>query len=239
MKKILLSLGLFSLILVGKSQTTVLNEVYTDPNLPGHQEFFELYNTSVGGAQNVDCYTFITYYEEGSGMNKKQGFYVLDLPNLSVAGKGWFVGAATNPFSTQNPLFQNIIPNFSWNDPNFRNGSTGGSLKKMEYNGSGYTDVLLPTDSVTDLLAKGTGTSGAVYVNLVFVNGAFNNGFLGGMTSGDLPPAVTSLPDLTVTMNTAFHACSTGWTIHFASVPTMESFGSTPGTDNGYARTSD
>src|SRR5438034_7690091 len=182
MKKILLSLGLFSLVLIGKSQTTVLNEIYTDPNLPGHQEFFELYNNSIGGSQNVDCYTYITYYEEGNGQNKKQGFYVLDLPNLSVAGKGWFVGAAMNPFSTQNAAYQNIVPNFSWNDPNFRNGSTGGSLKKMQYDGvSGYTNVLLSTDSVTNFLTQGTGTSGAVYVNLIYVNGAFNNGFLGGM----------------------------------------------------------
>jgi hypothetical protein len=239
MKKILLSLGLFSLVLVGKSQTTVLNEVYTDPNLnSGHSEFFELYNTSIGGAQNVDCYTIITYYEEGTGQNTKKGFYVMDLPNLSVAGKGWFVGAAHSPFSTQNMAFQNVIPNFSWNSPAFRNGTTGGSLSKYQWDGgTGYSQVLNPADSVEDFLSSGTGTSGVVYAVFVFVDGAFNNGFLGGMSSGTPPSSITSLPNLSIT---TLGPCSNGgFLFHPSLLPIMEFVGSTPGVDNGYARTSD
>jgi Secretion system C-terminal sorting domain len=240
MKKILLTMGLFSLVLIGRSQTTVLNEIYTDPNLNGgHSEFFELYNTSIGGSQNVDCYTVVTYYEEGTGSSTKSGFYVMDLPDLSVAGKGWFVGAAHSPFNTQNPLFQNVIPNFSWNAPSFRSGSTGGSLTKWEFDGAtSYIQKSIAADSVEDFLSAGTGTSGTVYAVFVFVNGAFNNGFLGGMSSGAVPPTISALPDLPVTMNTTFHPCG-NFIIHFNTLPIMEFKGSTPGTDNGYARTSD
>jgi hypothetical protein len=238
MKKILLSLGLFSLVMVGRSQT-ILNEVYTDPNLPGHQEFFELYNS--GGPENVDCYTLVTYYEYKVGSTVHQGFYVLDFPNLPVASGGWFVGAAKSPFSTQNPAYQNVVPDFSWNSPAFRNGSTGGSLTQWEYNGVGYTQLLSLSDSVTDVLAQAPGTSGKMYVNIVFVNGAYANGFLGGLTNGQLPSNVTSLPDLQVSMNTTFHACVTSpiFTIDFSTLPVMEYFGNVPGTDNGYARSSD
>ena len=63
MKKILLTLGLFGLVLVGKSQT-VLNEVYTDPG-SGNSEFIELYNSGAG-VQNLDCFTVLTYWQTGS-----------------------------------------------------------------------------------------------------------------------------------------------------------------------------
>src|SRR5262245_23322136 len=119
MKKILLSLMLVLSIAFANAQA-LLNELYTDPNTNGgHSEFFELYNIAPTGSadQNLDCYTLVTYYEEGNGGNAKKGFYVLDFPNLNVAAKSWFVGAAASPFSTQNPLFQNVIPNFSWNSP--------------------------------------------------------------------------------------------------------------------------
>jgi len=242
MKKILLTLmTVFSIVIVNAQ--ALLNEVYTDPGTSGgvqHSEFFELYNIApVGtGAQNLNCYTLVTYYEEGSGQNAKKGFYILDFPNLSVEARSWFVGAAAYPFSTQNPAFQNVRPDFSWNSPAFRNHSTGGGLYKMQYNGSGYTDVLLPADSVTDFLAQGSGSSGAIYAVMLFRDGQPENFFFGGMSSGTLPSNLSSLPNLNVTMQ----AGCPSFSINFGTLSTLmaaEFKGNTPGSDNGYARTSD
>ena len=89
---------------------TVLNEIYTEPG-SGKSEFFELYNTSTG-AQSVDCFTILTYWKTSTTV---RGWYVLDLPNLSVASQGFFVGAAASPFNVQSQT--NIAANFNWNAP--------------------------------------------------------------------------------------------------------------------------
>ena len=75
MKKILLTVGFFALVLVGRSQT-VLNEIYTDPgNQTLRGEFIELYNSStLPGGQSVDCFTIVTYYDHGG---TDRGWYVL------------------------------------------------------------------------------------------------------------------------------------------------------------------
>ena len=233
MKKILLILGLFSLVSVGRSQT-VLNELYTDPgNATLRGEFIELYNSStLPGGQNVDCFTIVTYYDNGG---TDRGWYVMDLPNLVVGPKSFFVAAAGDPFTTQNDPLPGIVPDFNWNDPNFRNGSTGGSLTKWQVSGTSYTDVsgTIPAD-FNDFLSGGGGED---YVVLVFVNGVFNNGFIGGSNSGLLSGStVVPLPgDLFVDMN---GACS-DFTIEFDQLGAMENVISQPGSDNGYARTSD
>ncbi len=235
MKKILLSLGLFSLVMVGKSQT-VLNELYTDP---GGQtlraEFIELYNSGAG-AQNVDCFTILTYYDNG-GQDK--GWYVMDLPNLNVAAKGYFVLAAGNPFTTQNTPLPGAVPNFNWNDPLFRNGSTGGSLKKFQINGGGYTDVTASIPATfNNFLSGGQGQD---YVVLVFVNGVFSNGFVGGKSTASLGATTATLSgNLNVDMNVS-GGCP-DFVVNFNNVSTneaLESVGSQPGSDNGYARVRD
>jgi hypothetical protein len=226
MKKILLAIGLVSLGLVGRSQT-VLNEIYTLPGNNKH-EFFELYNSSIVGAQSVDCFTIVTYWVDGSN----RGVYVMDLPNLQVGAKDFFVGAAANPFATQN--LSGVVPDFSWNDANFRNGSTGGSLKKYQLNVNGTTwdDVsgTIPAD-FNDFLFGGNGND---YFVLVFASGQLSNGFIGGSSSGALPVAITGLPVLAVDMN----GCA-DFNITFAGLGTVENVISQPGSDNGYARTSD
>jgi len=230
MKKILLSVGLFSLVIVGRSQT-VLNEIYTDPG-NGKSEFFELYNSStIPGGQNVDCFTILTYVNQGSN----EGWYVMDLPNLSVGPKSYFVGAAASPFSVQS--LSNVTPDFNWNNANFRNGSTGGSLifAKLNAARTAFTTTAV-ANPLDDFLAGGNGKD---YIVLVFVNGIFNNGFIGGQNSGSIPSYVANMPDLTVAMNTTFHACSNNFNIHFATLGALENVGSQPGSDNGYARTSD
>ncbi|MBD0285725.1 MAG: lamin tail domain-containing protein, partial [Flavisolibacter sp.] len=59
----------------------ILNEIYPIPG-NNRQEFFELYNMSGSNTPvSLDNYTLVTYFEEGN----KKGFYVLDLPNQTVA----------------------------------------------------------------------------------------------------------------------------------------------------------
>ncbi len=225
MKKILLTVGLFGLVAVGKAQT-VLNELYTLPNT-GKHEFIELYNSSVIATQSVDCFTILTYWKNST---TDRGWYVMDLPDLTVDAKDFFVLAAADPFNTQNLV--NVVPDFNWNDPNFRNGNTGGSLKKYSFNGTGYDDIsnTIPAN-FNDFLFGGNGNN---YYVLVFVNGQFSNGFIGGSNSGLLPAEISGLPDLNVVMN----GCA-NFPIDFSALGAMESVVSQPGTDNGYARTSD
>src|SRR6476620_6211964 len=103
----------------------VLNEIYANPSA-SNQEFFELYNASVDlNPISVDGYTLLSYFED----THEKGFYVLDLPNVLVANKGYFVGSSAIPFNYQGNT--NITrSNFNWNDPVFRSGATGGYLKK-------------------------------------------------------------------------------------------------------------
>ncbi|HEX7906180.1 MAG TPA: T9SS type A sorting domain-containing protein [Chitinophagaceae bacterium] len=233
MKKFLLSMGLlFSLVIVGKSQT-VLNEVYTDPGA-GKSEFFELYNSSVDPSfVNVNCWTVVTYYETGSGQNVKKGFYVLDMPNDSVGPKSFFTGAADSTFDVQSQT--GVLPDFNWNNPVFRSGSTGGYLKKYELNAAGtaYTEVAAPP-ALNDFFVTVNVT--AKYIILVFVDGALRNGFLGGSNSATLAAGIQNLPDLTITPN---GPCSGPFTVDFSTLGAMESVIAAGGSDNGYARSSD
>lgn len=227
MKKHLLILGSFFFAMAGKSQT-VLNEVYVEPG-GTHNEFFELYNSGFA-SQSVNCFTVVTYWE--SGANK--GVYVLDLPDLSIGPKGYFVGGAANPFSTQNG--SGLVPNFNWNDVNFRNGSTGGFLKKYQVNGASWTDVSGTIPATLNDLFPDVNNGGHTYTTLVFVNGVINNGFYGGGASGTLPAAITSMPNLPVTAGSL--GCS-DFLINFGAIGAVEFVNSSPGNDNGYARTSD
>jgi Secretion system C-terminal sorting domain len=227
MKKKLLILGSLFLAVAGKSQT-VLNEVYVEPG-GTHNEFFELYNSGFA-SQNVNCFTVVTYWE--SGANK--GVYVLDLPNMTIGPKGYFVGAASNPFATQNG--SGLVPNFNWNDVNFRNGSTEGYLKKYQVNGATWTDVTGSIPATLNDLFPDVNNGGHTYTTLVYVNGVINNGFYGGGSSGTLPAAITTMPNLPVTAGSV--SCS-NFIINFGGVGAVEFVNSSPGSDNGYARTSD
>ncbi len=231
MKKILLSLGLFSLVLVGKSQT-VLNEIYTDPG-NNKSEFFELYNSSTAvGGQSVDCFTILTYVNTGN--NGIEGWYVMDLPNLTIGPKGFFTGASASPFNTQS--LTGVTANFNWNSTSFRNGSTGGSLIFAQLNAArtAFSSVAVP-NPLDDFLAGGNGQP---YITLIFVNGVFSNGFIGGSNSGAIPSYVANMPTLSVSSNCG--GSIGNFNINFATaLQALENVVSQPGSDNGYARTSD
>ncbi|MGQ0738548.1 MAG: T9SS type A sorting domain-containing protein [Bacteroidota bacterium] len=233
MKKILLFTGLFSLVLVGRSQT-VLNETYSEPGA-GKSEFIELYN-SAGGDQNVDCFTILTYWS--SGANK--GWYVLDLPNHNIVSKGWYVISAASPFNVQSQT--GVVPNTNWNAASFRNSSTFGDLRKFQVSGAVYTDVT-PADgtAVTDLMVDGDFASSHNYLTLLFKNGIFINGFWGGGPTGTLPATITGMPDLPLTIiaDVANGCNGTAFTVDFSALGAVEFVNSSGGSDNGYARTSD
>ena len=106
------SLSICLLLSFQMQAQVVLNEIYADPSA-GNQEFFEFYNINTSNTPaSVDAYSIISYFEEGS----KKGFYVLDLPNLFVASKGYFVGSSSIPFNYQGNL-NATGSDFSWNDP--------------------------------------------------------------------------------------------------------------------------
>ncbi len=230
MKQILLSIFSLCLIISAKSQT-VLNEVYAEPG-GGNSEFIELYNNAIVGTEATDCFTILTYWS--SGANK--GWYALDLPAGVVASKGWYVLAAANPFNTQSTT--GSVANVNWNDPVFRSGATGGYLKKYQVASTTYTEINIntPVVAVADLSGQGDFANGQNYMTLLFKNGAMINGFWGGGPTGILPVGITGMPDL---MLTPAGVCGAAFTVDFSTLGAVENVNSSPGTNNGYARTSD
>ncbi|MCB0777444.1 MAG: T9SS type A sorting domain-containing protein [Chitinophagaceae bacterium] len=229
MKKFLLFVTIACSYQFGFGQT-VLNELYTEPG-NNNEEFIELYNSSTVGSQNVNCFTILTYWESGSN----KGWYVLDLPDATLGPKGFYVLASADPFTTQSTPNPGVSPNVNWNDANFRNGSTGGYLKKWQVSGGGYTDVSGTIPANLNDFMESHQFNGPTYITLVFVNGVFNNGFIGGGATGNLPASVAAMPDLPVDMA---GACS-DFTVDFSTLGAMEFVNASPGNDNGYARTSD
>jgi len=92
----------------------VLNELYTDPG-NGKSEFFELYNPSASAIPaSMDNYTLLCFFD----ISNQLGFYVMDLPNLTVTAKGYFVGSAALPFNYQG-ITNSTASDFSWNSAAF------------------------------------------------------------------------------------------------------------------------
>ncbi len=218
---------IFTLIVLAVTATfsnaqVVMNEVYTDPG-NNKSEFFEFYNTS-NVAQNMDNFTLVTYYEESGNV----GFYVMDLPNQTIAPNGYYVGASSNPFDVQG---QNNIPaDLNWNAI-----PAGGSLKKFQKNGATYTQVAVPAN-LNDFFVTVTG-NGASQSILVFNNGSLINGIFGGMSSSIIPANIKAMPPLFIDMSGA----SPDFLIDFSSYNNnqFEYITSVTGNDNGFARSND
>ena len=223
MKKILI-LCVLAVSATFLNAQVVLNEIYTDPG-NGKNEFFEFYNTSSDPVpQNMDNYTLVAYYEEPG----KTGFYVLDLPNQTVASKGYYVGSSANPFKVQGQ--SNVAANFVWNAI-----PAGGSLKKFERSGAIYTEVTIPAN-LNDLFVARSGT-GCIQHILVFQNGLLINGVFTGTNFATIPTYIKTMPPLFVDMSGA----SPDFTINFNSYNDnqFEYVNSAAGNDNGYMRLSD
>jgi hypothetical protein len=222
MKKLLLISVLVYSSLFSRSQA-VLNEIYPQPGASYH-EFFELYNEN-NSSENLDNYTIVTYYEEGVN----SGFYVLDLPNATMAAHGYYVGASRNPFDIQLQL--NQTANFSWNSI-----PAGGALSKWQRNGASYTSVAVPAD-LNDFMVRIIGGSDGVYHVFVYKNGILVNGIVGGINTTTLPGTIKSMPSLPVDMS----GSSPDFTINFNTISDseIEFIPNALGTNNGYYRSFD
>ena len=218
----------------------VLNEIYSFPS-PTNHEFFELYNTSTSqDPVSVDGYTLLCYFDDG----KDEGFYVMDLPNATMASKGYFVGSSQIPFNYQGNL-NSTASNFSWNDPVFRAGLTNGYLKRwvkstgnLLDNQPYYDEEAVPLN-FNDFFAKVKG-AGASFNTFVFREGIMVNSFLGGTGGSNIIPSyISSMPALN--MQVVKSSGNNNYTIDFSNYTTTEAENVIQdiGTDNGYMRTRD
>lgn len=246
MKKIFLLGSLVACAMAGNSQA-VLNEIYTTPG-SGKHEYFELYNSSTSNTDlNVNCFTVLTYYENSAA---DKGFFVIDLPDQTVASKGFYVGASANPFNYQATTGKPA--NVSWNDAAFL-AANGGSFKKWVIDATpgadadGNNNYDLGTISPADQNNIFREDCNSSYVVMVYQNGVMVNFFRGANSSSEIPAALKAMPNLFVDMNTG----CTDFTITFndlnnngnLTAADEDKLGEyvTPsdGTDNGYIRNRD
>lgn len=225
MKKILLSLCLFASVMVGKSQT-ILNELYVEPS-PTKSEFFELYYAgTLPIGDNVNCWTMVSYFDDAALGGR--GVYVMDLPNVSTGfSNRYIVGAATNPYTVQGNT-PNQTPNFNWNDMN----AIDGRITKWLLVSGVWQQSADTLNDVLDFFTN-KGSGGFNYSAMIFVNGQFNNGFLGG-TNSTTSTLITGLPYLPLT-HTNSNVCA-NFTIKWDSLGAFENVVSAAGQDNGYNR---
>ncbi len=229
MKKTLLLINFAVFVLVSRSQV-LFNEVYTDP-AASHNEFFELYNTSTSSSPiSLDDYTIVTYFESG----KSAGFYVMDLPNLSISPKGYFAGASDLPFDYQG-VKTSAAADFSWNSAAFT--SNNGYVKEwLLQPDNTYAEVALPAN-FNDFFYRRVGT-GATYSIFLYDKGALINSLIfgtGGAT--EVLPVIVAMPPLFVDMS----ASSPDFTIDFSTYSSIniETVMQDAGNDNGYYRIGD
>jgi hypothetical protein len=236
MKKILLLIAIINIVLVSRSQV-LFNEVYCEP-AAGNSEFFELYNAGTSSSpESLDNYTIVTYFETP----KEKGFFVMDLPNLTLAPKGYFVGASSIPFNYQG-VSNSTSADFSWNSAAFT--ANNGYVREWLFNPGGsiadgnpaYDTVALPVN-FNDFFFRRTG-AGPTYTTFLFKNGVLIDALVFG-TGGaaSVLPAIVGSPPLFVDMSGA----SPDFTINFGSLASqpLETTGQDAGTDNGYYRSAD
>jgi hypothetical protein len=236
-----IAIGMSILFSASTNAQVVLNEIYSEPG-SGKQEFFELYNINTGNTpSSLDAYSIISYFEEGS----KKGFYVLDLPNMFVPSKGYFVGAASIPFNYQGTM-NSTAANFSWNDPSLP--LNYGYMRKWVANGNSNVDgnknydiEALPSD-FNDFFSRRSG-SGATYNAFVYKNGNLVNSFFGGTGgSATMPNFITSMPmfklDVVTASNTQTHILNFG-ALKNKPIESIEYVTQDIGSDNGYIKTKD
>ena len=231
--KTIFTLILFVVVVKHSHSQVILNEIYTDPSASNH-EFFELYNTSTSSSPySVNNITIVTYFHIGS----TKGFYVMDLPNMTITPHGYFVGASASPFNYQGTSNSNAV-DFSWNSAAFT--SNQGSIKKWDLSAINLVDGNLFYDQAAlpvnfnDFFYRITGT-GASYTVFLYDNGQLVNSFIGG-TGGmnTVTSEITSMPNLFVDMA----GTSTDFTINFSGYGTLpvELCTNEAGNDNGYIR---
>ncbi|HEY9661818.1 MAG TPA: hypothetical protein V6C65_25465, partial [Allocoleopsis sp.] len=178
----------------------------------------------------------VTYFN----ISGTKGFYVMDLPNLTVAQRGYFVGAAALPFNYQGTS-NSTAADFSWNSAAFT--TNNGYIHKWVLGGVNLVDGNLFYDQAAvpvnfnDFFYRITGT-GASYSVFLYNNGQLINSFIGG-TGGmnTVTTEIINMPNLYVDMSGA----SPDFTINFSGYSSLpvENCISEAGSDNGYIRAFD
>lgn len=241
MKRVLLSC-ILALCAIAIEAQVYLNEFYVRPQEPPHSEFFELYNSSPAPV-NLDCYTLVSYYKDP---NDHKGFYVLDLPNITLPGKGFFVASSRIPFSYQ--VGSDVVADYNWNDPTVGGTETGGATVDYRLNatGDGYeATVVNAANPAYDIFRRSNGITGndGIYMMLLFKNGVLVDGLLGASTKTALPKYISDLPDLNISYTGAGCGSSsftvvfnTGSPATISESPFLANVPPAAGTDNGYLR---
>jgi hypothetical protein len=212
----------------------ILNELYTDPGA-GKHEFFEIYNTGATTA-SMDNYTLLCFFDISGTL----GWYVMDLPNITVGPKGYFVGSAAIPFNFQG-VTGSIMSDFSWNSAIFtlNNGYVRKWIKataNLTDGNAGYDQATLPAN-FNDFLFRRS-ASGASYSIFLYKNGLLTNSFIGGTGgSNTIINDIVNMPSLYVDMS----GSSPDFTIDFSNYQSLvvESTTQNAGSDNGYIRDAD
>lgn len=234
MKKIF-TLFVFAFVIVSKGKSQVIiNELYTDPG-SGKHEFFELYNPEFMSI-SMNNYTLMCFYDNGG----TEGWLVMDLPNITVSAKGYFVGSSAIPFNFQG-VTGSTASDFSWNSAAFT--LNEGSIKKWVpgtlnlLDGNPYYDQAALPVNFNDFLFRRT-QNGASYSVFLYRNGVLINSFIGGAGGQtSVLPQITAMPNLYVDMA----GSSPDFTINFSgygSLP-VEATTQDAGSDNGFIRDHD
>ena len=233
MKSIFTLLTILTAFVQSNAQA-ILNEVYAFPG-GSKNEFFEFYNNDITTV-SMDNYTIVTYYESGSS----KGFFVLDLPNLPVAPRGYFVGSSAIPFNYQG-VTNSTMSNFSWNDLAFMAANNGylrqwqlGTAVPAGTDGNADYDMVAIPPNFNNIFQKISGT-GATYNVFVYNNGILKDVFLGGTGGATFVPTyIVGLPKLHVDMS----GSSPDFDIDFSTYGTVQPEYVTQdiGSDNGYIR---
>ena len=241
MKRVLLSCILAGCVMASEAQV-YLNEFYVRPQDPPHSEFFELYNSS-STPVDLDCYTLVSYYKDP---NEHKGFYVLDLPNVILPGKGFFVASSRNPFNYQ--VADGVTADYNCNDPTVGGTVTGGSTTDYRLNGAkdGYeVTAVNMSNPAHDIFRRSNDITGndGIYVILLFYKGQLVDGLLGASTKTALPKYLSDLPNLNISYTGA--GCgSTSFPVVFntnnsatiSESPLLANVPPATGIDNGYLR---
>jgi hypothetical protein len=157
-----------------------LNELYVRPQ-GNEDQYFELYNAGMTPA-NVGCYSVVTYFNN----NGEQGFYVVDLPSVSIPARDFLLASASNPFHLRQGGQMNADVN--WN--------AGNVYKYVYRNGSLQLDNT--TTTVNDLFTLSGNNNGknTVYSAFLFQGSTLMDAFLGASDTTLVPQFITRLGTL-------------------------------------------
>ena len=232
--KLILLTILLSATINTKAQV-LLNEVYSDPGV-GKHEFFELYNSG-RTTESMDDYTLVTFFD----ISGTTGFYVMDLPNISIAPKSFFVGSAAIPFNYQG-VTNSLNSDFTWNDMTWL-GSHSSYIRKWTkqtlnlLDGNLFYDQTALPANFNDLFYRRTGM-GASYSVFLYKKGVLVNAVIFG-TGGyaSVIPVIVAMPDLFVDMS----GTAIDFTIKFSTYGSalIENVEQDAGSDNGFIRKKD